>query len=248
VSSALYDRIGQGYTSTRRSDPRIASAILDGLGNARSVLNVGAGAGAYEPSVGIVVAVEPSWHMIRQRAPGAPPAVQALAEALPFKTRTFDAALAVLTLHHWSDWRAGLREMQRTAARLVVFAFDPTTVARRFWLTEVYFPEIAELDRGRCPSVAEIAAELGPCRVETVAIPHDCADGFLAAYWRRPEAYLDPAVRAGMSGFARLDREVMASGVARLAADLQSGAWEHRFGRLRSLDALDAGYRLVVTS
>ena len=248
MSSALYDRIGQGYTSTRRSDPRIAAAILDALENARSVLNVGAGAGAYEPSGGSVVAVEPSWHMIQQRARGASPAVQASAEALPFKAKAFDAALAVLTLHHWSDWRSGLREMRRTATRLVVFMFDPAVVARRFWLTEVYFPEIAELDRGRSPSVAEVAAELGRCRVEPIAIPHDCVDGFLAAYWRRPEAYLDPAVRAGMSGFARLDGDVMARGVARLEADLASGAWESRFGGLRSLDTLDAGYRLVVTS
>ena len=243
-----YDEIGAGYALGRRTDPRWLAPVLDALGSAATVLDVGSGTGSYEPPQRQVVAVEPSAEMIRQRRPEAAPVVRAVAEALPFASGTFDAALAVLTLHHWSDWRAGLREMQRTAARLVVFAFDPTTVARRFWLTAVYFPEIAELDRGRCPSVAEIAAELGPCRVETVAIPHDCADGFLAAYWRRPEAYLDPAVRAGMSGFARLDREVMASGVARLAADLQSGAWEHRFGRLRSLDALDAGYRLVVTS
>lgn len=246
--SALYDRIGQGYTSTRRSDPRIAAAILDALGNARSVLNVGAGAGAYEPSGRSVVAVEPSWHMIQQRARGASPAVQASAEALPFKTDAFDAALAVLTIHHWSDWRLGLREMQRTATRLAVFTFDPATVARRFWLTEAYFPEIAELDRGRCPSAAEIAAYVGRCRVEIVPIPHDCVDGFLAAYWRRPETYLDPAVRAGMSGFTRLDEDVMANGVARLAADLESGEWERRFGHLRALDSLDAGYRLVITS
>jgi len=248
LNSAPYDRIGQGYTSTRRSDPRIAAAILDALENARSVLNVGAGAGAYEPSGGSVVAVEPSWHMIQQRARGASPAVQASAEALPFKAKAFDAALAVLTLHHWSDWRSGLREMRRTATRLVVFMFDPAVVARRFWLTEVYFPEIAELDRGRSPSVAEVAAELDPCRVEPIAIPHDCVDGFLAAYWRRPEAYLDPAVRAGMSGFARLDEAVVARGVARLAADLASGAWESRFGGLRSRNTLDTGYRLVVTS
>lgn len=248
MSSALYDRIGQGYTSRRRPDPRIAAAILGALANARSVLNVGAGAGAYEPSGRFVVAVEPSWHMIQQRARGASPAVQASAEALPFKAKTFDAALAVLTLHHWSDWRSGLREMRRTATRLVLFMFDPAVVARRFWLTEVYFPEIAELDRGRSPSVAEVAAELDPCRVEPIAIPHDCVDGFLAAYWRRPEAYLDPAVRAGMSGFARLDEAVVARGVARLAADLASGAWESRFGGLRSRNTLDTGYRLVVTS
>jgi len=246
VSSALYDRIGQGYTSTRRSDPRIAAAILGALGDARSVLNVGAGAGAYEPSGRFVVAVEPSWHMIQQGATGSSPAVRVSAEALPFKAKTFDAALAVLTLHHWSDWRLGLREMQRAATRLVLFTFD-TSHAQRFWLTEDYFPEISELDRGRCPSVAEVVDALGACRVENVAVPSDCVDGFLAAYWRRPEAYLDPAVRAGMSGFARLDEAVVARGLARLAADLDSGAWERRFGHLRALESLDAGYRLVVT-
>ena len=246
MSSALYDRIGQGYTSTRRSDPRIAAAILDALENARSVLNVGAGAGAYEPSGGSVVAVEPSWHMIQQRANGAPPAVQASAEALPFKAKAFDAALAVLTLHHWSDWRSGLREMRRTATRLVLFMFDPAVVARRFWLTEVYFPEIAELDRGRSPSVAEVAAELDPCRVEPIAIPHDCVDGFLAAYWRRPEAYLDPEVRNSISALALVDDDVLAPGIARLRADLESGAWRERNAELLDLDALDLGYRLVV--
>ena len=247
MGSALYDRIGQGYTSTRRPDPRIAAKIQDALGDARFVLNVGAGAGAYEPAARSLIAVEPSRRMIQQRAKGAPPAVQAFAEALPFTAQAFDAALAVLTIHHWHDWRRGLREMRRVAARAVVFTFD-TSDARRFWLTEAYFPEIAELDRGRCPPVTGIVDELGSCRVETVAVPGDCVDGFLAAYWRRPEAYLDPAVRAGMSGFAALDGDVMARGVANLEADLKSGVWESRFGHLRSIDALDAGYRLLVAS
>ena len=247
ATDALYDRIGQCYTATRHPDPRIAEAILNALGDARSVLNVGAGAGAYEPEGRSVVAVEPSAHMIRQRASGLSRAVQASAEALPFRTASFDAALAVLTLHHWSDWRAGVGEMQRVAHRLVVFTFEPAEVAR-FWLTESYFPEIVALDRGRCPSVAEIARELGPCRTEHVAVPHDCADGFLAAYWRRPDAYLDPAVRAGMSALAQLDRDVISRGVARLKSDLDSGAWEQRFGHLRSLDALDVGYRILVAN
>jgi SAM-dependent methyltransferase len=247
LGSALYDRIGRGYTATRRPDPRIAALIQDSLGDARSVLNVGAGAGAYEPAGRSLIAVEPSRHMIQQRATGAPPAVQAFAEALPFTAQAFDAALAVLTLHHWHDWRLGLREMRRVADKVVVFTFD-TSDARRFWLTEAYFPEIAALDQRRCPPVAEIADELGSCRVETVAVPCDCVDGFLAAYWRRPEAYLDPAVRAGMSGFAALGGDVIAPGVARLDADLKSGVWDSRFGHLRSIDALDAGYRLLVAS
>jgi SAM-dependent methyltransferase len=241
----LYDQIGQQYTATRRPDPRIAAAIVDALGDAGSVVNVGAGAGAYEPAGRRLVAVEPSWRMIRQRASGAASVVQASAEALPLAAGTFDAALAVLTLHHWADWRRGLAEMKRVAHRLVLFTFEPGE-AGKFWLTESYFPEIVELDRARCPSVAEVVECVGHCRVDHVAIPHDCTDGFLAAFWRRPEAYLDSRVRAGMSGFALLDEDVVARGVARLKSDVESGVWERRFGHLRQLEALDVCYRLLV--
>jgi SAM-dependent methyltransferase len=244
---ALYDEIGRQYASTRRPDSRIATAILDALGDTASIVNVGAGAGAYEPVDRSLVAVEPSWQMIRQRSSGASVVVQASAEALPFRAGTFDAALAVLTVHHWADWRRGLREMQRVAGRVVLFTIEPRDVGS-FWLTDCYFPEINELDRRRCPPVGEIVDHLGDCRVEHIAIPHDCGDGFLAAFWRRPEAYLDPGVRAGMSGFALLEKGVVARGVARLKADLESGEWDRRFGRLRSLDALDVCYRLVVTT
>ena len=243
---SLYDRIGRHYTSTRRPDPRIAAAILDALGDAESVVNVGAGAGAYEPNRSLV-AVEPSWQMIHQRSGRASSVVQALAEALPFPAGTFDAAMAVLTLHHWSDWRRGLTEMKRVAQRLVIFTIDPRE-SDKFWLTASYFPEIVALDRGRYPAVADIASSLGTCRVDHVAIPHDCVDGFLGAFWRRPEAYLDPRIRAGMSGFALLEQDVVDRGVTRLKADLESGQWERRFGHLRSLDALDICYRLLITN
>ena len=246
MTQALYDQIGRSYTSTRHPDQRIAAAILNALGDAGTVVNVGAGAGAYEP-VGSLVAVEPSWRMIRQRPNGAASVAQASAEALPFGAATFDAALAVLTLHHWTDWRAGLDEMKRVANRLVIFTFDPSEV-HKYWLIEAYFPEIAELDQGRCPTVAEIVRHLGDCRVDRIPIPHDCVDGFLAAFWRRPEAYLDPGVRAGISSFALLDQDVVARGVAQLEADLESGQWERRFGYIRSLDSLDIGYQLLVTS
>jgi SAM-dependent methyltransferase len=242
---ALYDQIGRAYAATRHPDPRIAAAIVRALGDAETVVNVGAGAGAYEPSDRSVVAVEPSWHMIRQRAAGSCPVVRAPAEALPFREGVFDAALAVLTLHHWADWRGGLDEMRRVAKRLVVFTFEPGV--GNFWLTDAYFPEIVELDRGRCPSIADLVRHLGDCRVDRIAIPHDCTDGFLAAYWRRPEAYLDPRVRAAMSGFALLEPYVVTRGVARLKADLESGAWEERFGHIRRLEALDVCYRLLVT-
>jgi SAM-dependent methyltransferase len=245
MTLASYDEIGRTYTSTRRPDPRIAAAIGRALGDAATVINVGAGAGAYEPSDRQTVAVEPSSRMIGQRAAGTAPVVQAAAEALPFNAGGFDVALAVLTLHHWTDWRAGLREMQRVAHRSVIVTYQPGLLDT-FWLTETYFPEIVALDRGRCPTVSDVARCLGDCTIDSIPIPHDCADGFLAAYWRRPEAYLDPTVRAGMSGFARLDPDIVARGVGRLRSDLESGAWERRFGHLRSLDALDVCYRLIV--
>jgi SAM-dependent methyltransferase len=243
---ALYDQIGTTYTTTRHPDPTIAAAIMRALGRSATVVNVGSGAGAYEPTDRPVVAVEPSSQMIRQRPAGTAPVVQAAAEALPFRDDCFDAALALLTLHHWTDWRRGLDELRRVASRLVIFTFEPGELGN-FWLTNAYFPEFVDLDRERCPSVADLVHHRGDCRVDRVAIPHDCTDGFLAAYWRRPEAYLDPQVRAGISGFALLDQDVVARGVARLKADLESGVWEQRFGNLRRLDALDVHYRLLVT-
>ena len=244
---SLYDQIGQQYTSTRRADPRIAAAILDALGDAHSVINVGAGAGAYEPEDRSLVSVEPSWQMIRQRSHESSLVVQGSAEALPFPARTFDAALAVLTLHHWADWRRGLSEMRRVARRLVIFTIEPRE-SDRFWLAGTYFPEIVALDRERFPPLDDIVASLGGCRVDHIAIPHDCVDGFLGAFWRRPEAYLDPGVRAGMSGFSLLEPDVVDRGVARLKSDLESGQWDRRFGHLRSLDALDLCYRLLVAN
>jgi len=246
MPQALYDHIGGTYTSTRHPDARITAAIMRALDDAKTVVNVGAGAGAYEPADRPIVAVEPSLHMIRQRAAGTAPVIQASAEALPFRDHLFDAALALLTLHHWTDWRRGFDEMRRVADRLVVFTVEPGDVGN-CWLTDAYFPEIVELDRSRCPSVADLVRHVGDCRVDHIAIPHDCADGFLAAYWRRPEAYLDPRVRAGISGFALLDQDVATRGVARLKADLESGAWEERFGHIRRLEALDVCYRLLVT-
>ena len=247
MREALYDQIGTTYTSTRCPDPRIAAAIVRALGDATSVVNVGAGAGAYEPTDRQVLAVEPSRHMIRQRARGSANVIQASAEALPLRDRSFDAALAVLTLHHWGNWRRGLDEMRRVANHLVIVTVEPEDL-RRFWLTAEYFPEIVELDRGRCPLVTDVAEYIADCRVDRIEIPHDCIDGFLGAFWRRPEAYLDPNVRAGMSGFALLNTNVVSRGVERLRADLESGVWEQRFGHLRKLDVLDVCYRLVVTN
>jgi len=247
-SARLYDAIGATYTVTRRTEPRIAAQVWAALGDARTVLNVGAGTGSYEPSDRDVVAVEPSALMRAQRPAGAAPCVAATAESLPFEDQSFDAAMAFATVHHWQDPIAGLREMRRVARRVVVFTHDTSDTGwlRRFWLTRDYLPEVADLLVGR-PSLTEQARAIG-ARTEPVLIPWDCADGFFEAFWRRPEAYLDPGVRAGMSGFALLGPDVVDRGVARLKSDLESGQWDRRFGHLRSLDALDLCYRLVVAN
>jgi SAM-dependent methyltransferase len=242
----VYDRIGSRYATTRRPDPRIAAAIAAALGDARTVVNVGAGAGAYEPADRTVVAVEPSWTMIAQRPPRAAPCTQGAAEQLPFRDRSLDASLGVLTTHHWADRAAGLGELRRVARRRVVLlTWDPDG-SGDFWLTAEYLPEIMDLDRPRFPPVATLEGSLGPTRIIPVAVPHDCQDGFLGAFWRRPEAYLDPDVRNGISAFAQMAPEHVRRGLARLADDLRSGRWEARHGALRGRDSLDVGYRLVV--
>jgi SAM-dependent methyltransferase len=242
----IYDRIGRGYTTTRRPDPRIAAAIGAALGNARTLVNVGAGAGAYEPRDRRVVAVEPSTAMVRQRPAGAAPCMRAIAEQLPFRDRAFDASLAALTLHHWTDRAAGLAELRRVARRrVVILTWDPGP-GGEFWLMRDYFPEILALDIPRFPSVSSMERSLGPIQMAPVPVPHDCQDGFLGAFWRRPEAYLDPAVRGAISAFALLDPERVGAGVARLADDLASGRWEARHGSLRQQESLDLGYRLIV--
>ena len=235
-----------GYSSVRREDPRLASRIRAALGDARTVLNVGAGAGAYEPRDLDVTAVEPSEVMRAQRPPAAAPAVDAIAEQLPFGDNSFDAAMAVLSDHHWNDHGGGLAEMRRVARRRVVlFTWEPGTQADS-WLVRDYLPGFTRL----VPTgytLERTLARLGGGRIEHVPIPHDCRDGFLHAYWRRPRAYLDPRVRAGISVFRLLDPEEVAGAVERLAADLESGEWQRRNGALLDLEELDLGYRIVVT-
>lgn len=245
--TALYDAIGAGYAARRRPDPRLAAAIVEALGEARSVVNVGAGAGSYEPLDRRVVAVEPSRTMIDQRCASAAPVVQASATQLPFAERSFDASLAVLTVHHWPDRARGLAELARVArGRVVVVTFDPA--ASRFWLVDEYFPDVLALDRTIFPTKDELARALGPVDVRPLLVPHDCVDGFLGAYWRRPAAYLDAPVRAAISSFAALSASALADGLSRLGADLASGAWARRHADLLSRSELDVGYRLVVGS
>jgi SAM-dependent methyltransferase len=243
-SGALYDRIGRTYTTTRREDPRLAAAIRAALGDAVSVVNVGAGTGSYEPADRKVVAIEPSPVMIAQRPPGAAPAVIAFAEDLPLADASVDAAMAVLTDHHWRDRTQGLREMRRVARRrAVVFQHDPE-VGAGFWLARDYLPTFVRRLRGK--RLAELMAPLGDVEVRPVPIPHDCADGFLGAFWRRPHAYLDPAVRAGISVFALLPDDEVERAVGRLRADLESGAWERRYADVLERDELDLGFRVIV--
>jgi SAM-dependent methyltransferase len=239
---AVYDEIGRGYAAVRRPDPRIARQIEAAVGEG-SVINVGAGTGSYEPP-GTVVAVEPSATMIAQRPAGAAPCVQASAEALPFGDGEFDVALAILTVHHWTDVETGLAELRRVARRQVVLTFDPVMTAT-FWLPRDYVPETIELDYRRLPTIDRLVTALGGARIEVVPVPHDCVDGFYAAYWRRPEAYLDPAVRAAISNFALLG-DVVTPGLERLRADLASGAWQAANAAILELEELDLGYRLLV--
>lgn len=242
---ALYDSIGQTYRATRRPDPRIAAAITSALGDAASVVNVGAGAGSYEPGQ-TIAAIEPSRVMIAQRPPGSAPAVQAVAEQIPLRDQCADAALAALTVHHWSDVAAGIAEMRRIARRrLVFFTWWPRETAS-FWLLSEYLPETAKVDAAMAEPIRVLARLLPAAEVRPVPIPHDCADGFAAAYWRRPEAYLDPAVRAGISLLAKTGDEALRGGLNRLADDLRTGRWHDDHADLIQLDSLDAGYRLVI--
>ena len=242
----LYDTISSSYTSTRRADPRIARHIHAALSDARTVLNVGAGTGNYEPLDRQVIAVEPSTEMIRKRAPDLAPTVRAAAEDLPFPGRCFDAAMAVLTVHHWSDWQQGLTEMRRVAAKQVLFLFEPAMI-KHFWAADSsYWPEAFQLPSERdAIGPEDVASVLDLTNVEAVPVPIDCTDGFGAAFWGRPEAYLDPDVQQGMSWLAQLSADARARGAGALAADLQSGEWDRRHGHLRHLQELDVGYRLV---
>lgn len=238
-----YDTIGRGYTGPRQPDPRIAAVIAAALGYAHRIVNVGAGSGSYEPAGRDLVAVEPSAEMIRQRPPHAYPAVQAGAEALPFADNSFDAAMAVLTVHHWADQARGLREMRRVArGALVLVTFDPAH--RGNWLDD-YIPGLRKLDEGQMPPMDFYARWLGEVAISPLLVPHDCRDGFLYAYWRRPECYLDPARRAAISSFHALGGCAQELGV--LARDLESGEWDAKYGALRSRDEMDLGYRLVVS-
>lgn len=245
--AAAYEEIGINYAVTRRADPRIAEQIHAALGDARSVVNVGAGAGAYEPGDREVLPIEPSARMIAQRPPELALAIRGHAECLPLPSDCVDAAMACMTLHHWADWRIGVQELRRVAReRVVIFTYD-RTYAERFWLLRDYLPRLARMDRARFPSLEEQSAALDEhVRIEQVPIPHDCDDGFLGAYWRRPRAYLDEAVRTGISSFHLPGARQVLDGLDDLAEDIEDGSWHERYWKLLELEHIDLGYRLLI--
>ncbi len=241
-----YERHGLTYARNRRGDPRIEARIHTALGDARTVLNVGAGTGSYEPLDRSVLAVEPSATMRAQRPQGAAPALDARAEALPFDDDAFDAAMACITIHHWEPPEAGLAELRRvTRGPVVVFTFDLDGLPA--WQKEI-LAEGIELERPRFPTIEAIEAVLGGrTRVERIPTPADCADGFFEAFWARPEVLLDPAIRASQSMWALLGPGVEERIVDRLAAALDSGAWDAEHGHLRERQSFDGSLRLVVS-
>lgn len=248
MSTALrYDAIGHGYSRTRREDPTIRDRIHAALGGARTVVNVGAGTGSYEPRDRYVVAIEPSDVMAAQRPDGLAPALRASASDLPLRDGSVGAAMAVLSLHHWDDRQKGLRELRRVARGPVVLLTYDAEVSGRMWLMADYAPEIAALDRRVFPDPKQLGQWLGgPFTIEVVPVPRACADWMLGSFWAHPERVLDPAARAATSGFARLSPHVVERVVSEVSRDLKTGAWDDRYGRLRDLDSFDAGLRLLI--
>jgi SAM-dependent methyltransferase len=242
-----YDVIGHGYAAYRRPDPRIAAAIHVALGDARTVLNVGAGTGSYEPTDRPVVAVEPSTAMALQRPAHLPPAVRAVAESLPLADQSVDASMAIMTIQHWTDWRRGLTEMRRVTRRRVVLLTIDVAAEADMWLFADYAPQFLTNDSAEFPRPEAIEAFLQvPVDVRVVPVPADCTDGMGVSFWSRPESVLDAGARGATSGFARMGDDEEQAIVDRLAADLRSGAWDEKHGGLRSLTELDVGLRLLV--
>jgi SAM-dependent methyltransferase len=244
MGAQRYDTIGRGYAALRQPDPRIAAQIWSAIGDASRIVNVGAGTGSYENAGRDIVAIEPSEVMVSQRGPHTAPVIRACAETLPFPDQTFDVAMAMMTVHHWVDLRAGLAEMRRVALRQVVFTFDPS-MHDSLWVFNEYVT--ASLGFANAVPLDAVVNGLGAGRVEVVPTPADCTDGFASAYWRRPEQYLSPAVRASISAFARLDAAEVEPGMAQLERDLACGAWHERHADLLQLESVDAGLRLVIS-
>jgi SAM-dependent methyltransferase len=237
-----YDKIGNTYVVERCPDPRIEEKIHQKISRARSVLNIGAGTGSYEPKDKAVVSLDPSILMLRKRPPGSAPCVLGEAEKLPFKNSTFDCAMALLTIHHWSDWKNGISEALRVSrSHVVILTWDPNHEG--FWLTQDYLQDIAKADSEKFPSMAALESMFRDILVESIMIPSDCTDGFMGAYWQRPDAYLDHSKRASISSLA-LNPNF--AGLEKLRREISSGEWEKKYGHLRNQSELDVGYRLLV--
>jgi SAM-dependent methyltransferase len=248
VKAPAYDRMGIDYSQVRRADPRFEAAIWGALGDARSVLNIGAGAGSYEPRDREVIAVEPSSVMIAQRPVGAAPAIQGVAEAIPLEDESVDATMGVFTMQHWDDVDRGLAEVLRvTRDRVVLLTLD-LDVTAEMWLCRDYLPEIVAHDRETFPTIERLEAVLPNSQVETIPVPSDCTDGFCIALWSRPEAHLDPGVRRSSSIWHLLPDSVVDPALTRLRRDLESGEWDRRHGQLRIQPSLDVGLRLLTAT
>jgi SAM-dependent methyltransferase len=245
---ARYDTIGHGYTQTRREDPRFRALIHAALGDAKTIVNVGAGAGAYEPRDRHVIAIEPSDVMAAQRPSDLAPAIRASADSLPLRDQSVDAAMAIVTVHHWDEGREkGVRELRRVArGAVVIMTYDPV-ISASMWLMADYLPEVGEKDFAIFPPPSQLAEWLGGnVRIDTIPIPRDTPDWMLGSFWAHPERVLDANARAATSGFARMPTGVVDRVVSEVSRDLESGRWDERHGHLRSLDELDVGLRLVV--
>lgn len=243
-SNPYYNQVAGTYADYRQPDPRIAAQLMHSLEGCSQVLNVGAGTGSYEPEGTDVIALEASIEMIRNRDRAANPAVRGVAGQLPFADNSVDAAIAILTLHHWPDFQVGLSEMRRVARdRIVLFTWDPDLPP--FWLVRDYFPEITAIDKADFPSLSELETVLDEMTVTVVPVPADCTDGFLGGYWRRPECYLDEQAISAISVFSKFDYE---AGLSRLRRDLENGAWLEKNKQLMSQESLDVGYRLIVAN
>ena len=246
-----YEQHGRTYASVRRTDARIEAQVHHALGASRTVLNVGAGAGSYEPADRYVLAVEPSATMRAQRPVGAAPAVDAAAEHLPFDDGSFDAAMAMMTIHQWDDVDQGLLEMRRVSRGPVVVLTVDAPALRHFWLID-YIPEVVAVEEARFPRLDQVIDTLTPgsseVRVDAVAVPKDCSDGFGEAFFARPEAFLQPEIRAATSGLVLTDPQAVHRGLHRLEEDLTSGAWDEKYGHLRSQAERCGAIRLVTAS
>lgn len=247
-SKQRYDLIGQGYAQTRKEDPRLCARILSALGSARTVVNVGAGTGSYEPRDRYVVAIEPSDVMAGQRPRELAPAIRATADSLPLRDGSVDAAMTVMSVHHWDEGQeAGVRELRRVASGPVVIVTCDPEVSGAMWLMADYLPEVAALDHRTFPRPAQLAAWLGGrTEVQVVPIPRDTCDWSLVSFWAHPERVLDEDARNATSGFARMEPAVVHRVVAAVRRDLEDGTWDARHGHLRKLDEYDAGLRLVL--